>query len=198
MPKLRFDTLVSDASAMISLRSFFAVVIIGEPQGCAAGEAKFFFAARVSDGDSARGIWSDDAIWPSRKLRSPNDSSSTRLDPSSGKSFTSTVLGQIAVFPFMESPGDKVASSSIWNIKSLVDCLPLRAGLLVTFGISFAGHAFPFDADCVVGVFSLLTCRGFPSWISTRLIRDLSFIESILRCLSRSIRTTSSGYLSKM
>lgn len=198
MPRLRFDTLVSDASSMMSLRSFFVVVIIEEPQGCAAGEARFFFAARDSDGDSARGVWSDDAIWPSRKLRSPNDSSSTRLDPSSGKSFISTVLGRIAAFPFTESPGDNVASSSIWNIKSLVDCFALRTGLLATFSISFAGLVFAFDADCVVGVFSLLTCRGFPSWVSTRLIRDLSFIESILRCLSRSIRATSSGYLSRM
>lgn len=52
---------------------------------------------------------------------------------------------RIAALPFVESPGvNSVASSSIWNIKSLVDCFDLRTGLPAIFA---AVGAFAFDAD---------------------------------------------------
>lgn len=201
MPRLRLDTRVSEASAMMSFRSFLAVVI-EDPQGAGeaafgVGDIRFFLCnapARVSDGDSARSVSCGEGIWLSKKFRSPNDASS-RLDPSKGDSTTSVCLDpRIGVFPFISgSLGDNMASSSISNIKSLVDCLDFRTGLLATCGISFAGVALVFDADGGPGVFSLPVGR-----VSTRSIRDLSFIESILRCLSRSAKATSSGYLSKI
>lgn len=41
----------------------------------------------------------------------------------------------MADLPLKESPGDNnVASSSIWNIKSLIDCLDFSTGLLEIAG----------------------------------------------------------------
>ena len=82
----------------------------------------------------------------------------------------------MAALPLKVSPGDNVASSSIWNIKSLIDCLDLSTGLLATFGISFAD--VPFALGVVEG-FSELVCRCLVSCVSSRFIRDCSFIESI-------------------
>ena len=80
IPKLRFDTRVSEASSMMSFRSFLAGIIgEREPQGAAdedvvfGGVERFIFTlffrpARASVGDSARLLLSgiDDIICPSR------------------------------------------------------------------------------------------------------------------------------------
>lgn len=81
IPKLRFDTRVSEASSMMFLRSFLAGIIgEREPQGAAeddvvfGGVERFIFTllfrpARDSVGDSATGLLlsgSEDNICPSR------------------------------------------------------------------------------------------------------------------------------------
>lgn len=195
---------------MISLRSFLLLGIIGGAHGAEeSGDVtipRFWCSAMARDsaGDSVSKAFRGEDICSSIKFRSSRDSASGTLAPSAGESgydrFSRVSPGRIsriAVLPFTDSPGETIASSSIWNIRSLADCLALSMGL-VTELAGFLGTLFLLlRTEGDVLAFSLVGGRGRTSYDSTWLSRDCSAIASIRRRLSLSTELAISGYLSK-
>lgn len=107
---------------MISLRSFLPLEITGAAHGGAeeSGDvtmSRFSCSAKARDsvGDSVSKAFRDEDICSSRKFRFSSDSASVKLAPRAGESgydrFSS--ITRIAALPFTDSPGERVASSSI-------------------------------------------------------------------------------------
>lgn len=190
MPNVRDDTRDCDASAMISLRSRFCPDTTGDPQGDAftpllgCGEPVCFCG--VMGTGRAVGL---SVLVPPNPNEPSNDPGEwavlNRLDAgvavaADGTSSTSAKL--TASLPLRIGVAEAAGSSSIWNIKSFIDCLLLREGP------SFAGFS-----SCGTGLafFSRsLSCSS--SWSS----RLRSRIESTRLCRSLSIKDTNSGYFS--
>lgn len=145
IPKLIFETRLSDASLIISFRAFLEPEIGVEFQGtwdeCGGDMDPFCFPWGVVgwnlDGDLAILASCGEAIRSSKQLRPPTkDVVSCRLEPSPGLSFHGRVSFSSAGlecrstdFPLPESRADSRGSSSIWNMRSPVDCLDLSSGL---------------------------------------------------------------------
>src|SRR3954463_11065554 len=110
---------------------------------------------------------------------------SGRLTPNAGESGYDLSSGipslnltpRMAPLPF--ESGVIRPSSSIWNIRSLADCLDLSIGLLLAFGDSLGGAFFPLRVDEDAVTFSIGVCRDLTSYDSRRSRRVCKAMASI-------------------